>query len=125
MSLDMVEQGIAFFNVPEELYRLRWEIWQNGARVKYQSWTPNAELKFSEQRLRFENADLIIACMSLEIGIEQAMLKVKIQDVEKLEYLHLITAKKGNLCAGIKIHTFMQGIWNCCVNGDVFEEVAT
>jgi hypothetical protein len=58
---------------------------------------------------------------SLDGYVEQDVLKVKLQDVERIEYHHLLTSGLGNVFAGIRVVT-TQGLWHCCTDGQVFEE---
>lgn len=123
MSVDMQNEGTAFSGLPNTQYRLRWEIWQNGVRQIFQSWSPNAVLKFSVVRKKYGgNAEIIIRMLSNDGYIEQAMLKVFNKDVEKIEYHHLLNASFGNIFAGMRVKT-STGIWNCCVDGSVFMEL--
>lgn len=122
MSIDTDNISKVFAGLPDIKFRLRWEIWQNGVRSKWQSWSPSVVLKFSEERKKFkDNDDVYIVMQSLDGYIEQRMLKVKLRDVEKIEYHHLFSGRLGNIFSGIRVHT-SKGIWNCCANGQVFEE---
>lgn len=124
MSLDINAQGKMFCGVPNVRCRLRWEIWVEGKRACYQSWGPLAVLKFSEERKKFpDSAAVLIRMMTLDGSVEQTMLKATLGNVEKIEYHHLIT-KGVNVFAGLKVHTFTQGVWHCCSNGEVFPEVS-
>ena len=121
MSLDFAQEGSSFHWAPTPRFWLRWEIWENGSRVAFQSWSPYAVLSFSRERLKYgDNAEIMIRKMDLVDWTEQAMLKVLNKDLASLEYHHLISSK-GNLFVGLRLHT-NQGVWNCCVDGTVFRD---
>lgn len=114
--------SVPYHGSPIVKNRLRWEIWSNGVLHSYNSWTPLSVLKFSDERLKAPSGSVLyIAMLSLDGYEEQKMLKVHLDDVEKMEYHHLIVGQSQNTCVGIRLHT-SQGIFNCCASGEVFKE---
>lgn len=119
--IDIIKESKPFIWGPEIKFHLRWEIHKNGRLAVFQNWTKTTDAvrKFSIVRMAYnDNDELIIRAQSRCGYIEFDMLKAKLADVIKIEYQHLIYLER-NIIASIIVHT-TEGIFHCCVNGDIF-----
>lgn len=117
------KHGYAFCGIPDNRFRLRWEIWREGKRLVWQSWTPQAVLQFSLERMKHPLDSHVYVVMQSHDGvIEQKMFRCYLGDVDEMQYHHLISPSANNLCAGIRVKTIRDGTWYCCCDGSVFKD---